>query len=920
MSRQWPTRFWPALLACMLGLFYLAGVPGLRAAGAQEVDETPTPPSIDSLNSCISQNNRLDVLALLDDSDSLGDNGRGGNDPEGARFVGLRGAVAALVDGLEVQAGGEQSEVAVGVATFTDSFRQAGTDRGDGGWFRLGEDDDALAGVIDEVDDDRTSHGTDYGAALEGATRVLSDRAAAATRDGGRPPCQALIWFTDGENQPSGQSAAEAFQEICGPEGPAEALHRERVHIFTVALANSSDFTPAGADALEAITDGDGGSRRCGSAATSELGLLTLAEDTDRLLLLLSTIFQPASRHTSSGVFLTDETVGGFQIVLSRLDTGNSVRLVSPGGSAVELSPESDASEIGGARLTERWLTPTVARVHVDQLDRASSGEWRLEFDVPEDVEPPWNLSLEPALFPSLGEPPIFIRGEESTVVVQAVDREGRAASAPAGARLRSVIVDRVTDQAEPLSLDGPDASGAWRGQYRLSESSSTSRLGVQTQLLLPDVGGEAVPTKPVVTFVPVGLPPGFPVVTPPALDALASITGEGVADGVLTISADGGPGCVWLDGSDIVQLPGDAEGVDVTVESPSGASSGSCVSVDADDPQGELRVRFRNEHEADGRVAGVLHLVARDDDTGATLPIDVPFEFTLARDIDPTRLWVALLILIGFGVALPIAVLYGMNRWNARFEDPQLVRRWSGDVRLSNRGELTDAQGGPLALAFSDFSPLNVAGRTTRLGAGEHVRLDAVATGSVFRSPRTFRLLDFLQGPHGEATGSKDTPVTAGAPTNADRSWRGGNLHEVPLALPGTWVFARTRVEYVGQERRAGKSDVDLAPTRSGSEARIEALLGELTLFVAARTTSSGVDEVVTRARKQLRERLPDLMAGAKPPGPADDRVTRRERLRGWFDDRRPHRRTKSPKPSTNYAKGSCSGPRDDLSIEQED
>ena len=128
-----------------------------------------------------------------------------------------------------------------------------------------------------------------------------------------------MIWFTDGENQPSGQSAAEAFQEICGPEGPAEALHRERVHIFTVALANSSDFTPAGADALEAITDGDGGSRRCGSAATSELGLLTLAEDTDRLLLLLSTIFQPASRHTSSGVFLTDETVGGFQIVLSRL-------------------------------------------------------------------------------------------------------------------------------------------------------------------------------------------------------------------------------------------------------------------------------------------------------------------------------------------------------------------------------------------------------------------------------------------------------------------------------------------------------------------------------------------------------------------------------------------------------------------------
>lgn len=860
-------RFAPLLVGALVGA--VCSLAWMPSGVAQVGDDDAPPPIVDSLRRCVELTGSVDVLMLVDNSRSLNT-----SDGDGQRFAGLRAALSALQQEAGRRQGDELAEVNVAFATFDAEYApRPGGDEGVA-WQRVTVDSaEQLDGFVAELERQEQRGGTDYDAALAGARADLAERAAERTEDGGAAPCQALIFFTDGGYQPAGGGDTDRLQEdLCRPGGPPDALHRDDVHLFTVALAGDDTDDPLDQDALdflEALTVGDGPWGQCGTSGSPDLGSVTIADNPAQLYVYLATIFTDPLVFDGSGSFEIDEAVRSFAINLTRLDPTWEVRLDPPSGSPVTLDPQGPSElDVGGTRVRQDWFGETQALVVAPDLGPASHGTWSLTFVVPEgiDTEELWALDLESAVSPRLVEPSPrrVTRGESTELEVEVVDeRSGDVVDIDAGSRLRAEVRTRGRS-VQTIDL-APDGRGLWRGDLEVPLDEPASTLELVLRLEIDRNGDDPLLARPVVYRLGVQLPGGGPTIEPDRLE-LGSVSGVGDTTGTLTVIGGSDPACVWVQGWDEGQPPEEAGRIDYQVLD-DGASEGDCVRVDAEGQERALTVRFDNEQEASGQVDGVLTLLVKNERTDQVIPVEIPVEFSLTPEVNEPIWWLVFLAMVLIGLGAPLLLLYFLNRWGAEFESPHLVLVSTQTVRVTTEGDIQLLDGDrvlPFQPTYREFEPAGLPGRTAEIPlTGAELRAKAVGGFG-----KSFRVLNFLEGPHGEAVADLGEPIVGGAPAGAGGHWRDRTIQQVPLALPGTWLFTAEK-PITADDGRSGANvfgfdaDLDdLDDDLSGDlAAEIVALDGKMTLFLDAGAQADDIDALVRRARTELSPMMGELV-----------------------------------------------------------
>ena len=199
------------------------------------------PAKIDSFAQCLSKEQNLDVLMLVDESKSLRElkvagKKSPGNDVNDDRVAALKSVVSVLLSSLaatENSTSGKREaglNVRISVAGFGDEYRPR---------LSFTELNDSTLDKIDDVLDDQKKHDNDlhtrYQEALVGAQKTFEE-------EGQKGSCRLLMWFSDGQHDDdnvAGFSKNEVRQiqkEVCGVGGVVDQLRTDGVYIVAAGL------------------------------------------------------------------------------------------------------------------------------------------------------------------------------------------------------------------------------------------------------------------------------------------------------------------------------------------------------------------------------------------------------------------------------------------------------------------------------------------------------------------------------------------------------------------------------------------------------------------------------------------------------------------------------------------------------------
>ena len=224
-----------AVLGIAASLFVLPG----NVFGAPMLNAKET------LEVCLSNNSKLAVLMLIDESKSLRElkgvtSPKPGNDPADSRVPALEAVVRVLASAVEssqliASVNNKSLEVAIAISGFGDGYNERMGFRG--------LDSKNVEAVVSELEDqkDRDSDlHTRYHTALDGALASFENYS--------KSPgvCRLLVWFSDGEHDdddhtgfvPREREQIETL--LCGGGGIVDKLRLEGVHIVAAGL-NSNE-------------------------------------------------------------------------------------------------------------------------------------------------------------------------------------------------------------------------------------------------------------------------------------------------------------------------------------------------------------------------------------------------------------------------------------------------------------------------------------------------------------------------------------------------------------------------------------------------------------------------------------------------------------------------------------------------------
>lgn len=812
----------------------------LIPAGAEATAPAQLSPAAQSLSRCVQESGRLSVLMLIDESGSLVE-----TDPFNQRVAGIRAALTGLADLSETAVDGRRPQVSVLMAGFFGLVRpNPGEGDTSGAWKPVSRE--GIDQLLEEAGRyEQLNHGraTDYATALTAARQMLATRATEQAREGGAPPCKALIWFTDGRyslprrigkagaglpltvpyapgvrlDQPgAGLEAVEDGKELmCRPNGLMDGLQRDGVTRFTVALA--TQLAPADAAFLDAATTGSGGGQRCGTRLSPLSGEYLTAEDGDRLFFAFANLLAsaPPLRVTPICPKLvcvrgetTFVTVPGLNRFLIRASGGSgpsetqvrrplNLQLNGPGGQSVTLRPNAPSDlSLAGTEITQRWVSNRAVEVQGDFSpdSRDWLGSWSYAFvdpSAPSSSAPEANSYSAVQLFadlePAVEGSPVLIKGVPTPLSFNLVrgsdpDTPVTTGSLVRSAHLTASIEDPISGTSTQVPVTGPKPDGSFSATVTIPSSSTAGfvYLGLTENLTTP--GGTPIAPQYRSFDVPVRFPPGqgFPTITPSSLD-LPTLHGLGDAEGTLTVKGSSvGGGCVWV-GSPQPEAPAGAGRIRSSILPQSG-SAADCIRV----AKGETRnftVRLTPSSEAGGTVTASVPVHLRSEIVDGDRVVSIPVSFVMVPSPNvPAR--IALLVaLVLLGALLPLLLLHFLNMLGARFPAPNRLRAIVLPVEMPKGGVLR-RKGGEEGSGVGRGESLAQLGDqpTGSLEVGG-VKLEAVASGKL--RDRTFEL---FRGPYGLAsTGGRRLTAGSAQPL---RSWREETAHEVPLGLVGTWIF----------------------------------------------------------------------------------------------------------------------------------
>jgi hypothetical protein len=797
-------------------------------------------PAAQSLSRCVQGSGRLSVLMLIDESGSLVK-----TDPFNQRVAGIRAALTGLADLSETAIEGRRPQVSVLMAGFF-GLVHPNPEEGDlaADWKPVSRDDvDQLFEEAGMYEDLNRGRATDYATALTAARQMLATRAAEQTQESGTPPCQALIWFTDGRyslpqrigkagvglpltvpyapgvrlDRPrvGEQAVSDGKHFMCKPNGLMDGLQRDGVTRFTVALATG--LSPADAAFLDAATTGSGGAQRCGTHLSRLSGEYLTAQDGDRLFFAFANLLASAPPIRTSSICpklacvrgeTTFVTVPGLSRFLIRASGGSApsearerkplyLQLNGPGGQSVTLKPDAPSHlSLAGTSITQRWVSSRAVEVQGDFSpgSRDWLGHWSYAFvdpSAPTSSAPEANSYSSVQLFadlePAVEGSPVLIKGVPTALTFNLAKGSEPDAAVTSGPLVNSThltasIEDPVAGTSTQVPVVGPKPDGSFTATVTIPRASTAGfvYLGLTANLTTP--GGTPIAPQYRSFDLPVRFPPGqgFPTIAPSSLD-LPALHGLGDAEGTLTVKGSSvGGGCVWV-GSPKTEAPSGAGRIRSSIL-PAAGSSARCIRLG----KGETRrftVRLTPSSEASGTVTASVPVHLHSEIVKGDRVVSVPVSFAMAPAPNEAERAVLLVVLVLLGALLPLLLLHVLNLLGARFPAPNRLRAIVLPVEMSEGGALRRIGDGSEDELGRGVSLASHGSKPTNGLEVGGVKLETVASGSL--RDRTFEL---FRGPSGAASaGGRRLIAGTDRPL---RSWRDGTTHEVSLGLVGTWIF----------------------------------------------------------------------------------------------------------------------------------
>lgn len=789
-----------------LAIFAVAALPApvayadTQGAAASSVFE--------SIGGCFAAQKHVLLALVMDESASLGDAAtqKPGTDPTARRVT----AAQVAVDGIANLAT-QGTNVDVLLTGFSDNLHQYGT------WQRL--DNRSRQGIEQKLNAFRTRDqglDTDFYTAMAGVQRALAKQAATL---GTSPPCQLVLLFTDGRfdidthvpkpydpnaNDPKALKAALGIAALCSPNGPMQQLRTNGVRTITLALADPSAGAGTADPAfLQRLATGD-----C-STPGDQYGASFDATNAADLVGQFDAVATRLRGGTAlAGDCTTPETLQiapalrGLHIFADTGSAASNVVITVPGGRQVRISPQTGTTPpIAGVQLR---ATATGNQFLIIEATPAAgfatashrwSGKWTIAF-----ASSSAGAHCAISAFESWKPQPRKVtlqRGVAATIVFDMVDEHGHptpAASLPSGARVVATLSNAATS-ATPIPLTVSRVKGQYKATVKLPESFKGQTATI-TATLHVSVAGTDIVSSPTATELAVKQA-GFPAIVGSTL-SLSSVTGAGVSHATIDVVGDAGyAGKVCIDRVSYPTLP------PIPVADLVATPAGTCANVG---PGGKATLGFTVQlgSQADGRVNGLIELRV----TGVGnkhFQTAIPFTFKISRTVSSGKRAGVFVILLLAGIAAPLLILFFFGYRGAAFEIPDGLRAARIRVRVFGDGSIRrlEASGAtpPLALEEADFDDAG-----TALGRARTIKWNDLEFRA--RSPRN---------PFGPPIGEVD--VTGQYVTASDgvlRGGRRGTIGRVPLALPGTWVFA-------------------LDPDGDASDEHMQAVDGTLSVFIAA-------------------------------------------------------------------------------------
>ena len=804
---------------------------------AEPTDGARTDNALTGLADCLTTNKVLALAFVFDHSGSLKD-----TDPTGQRVDAALTALDGLGE-LVDSVGGARADV--GVAVFSDDYREVlpFTDLAGAG---TGAVEDAIVSLRKRTD----GLETDIVTALIGARAALADHTAAVTAEGGATPCNAILLFTDGtfelrprQDDPSGKmSTSKVFapghplqtpedataardkgiEAVCKAGGIADQLRGEDTTLISVMLA--PDPEKADDTFLRSLTTGTADGVTCGRPGDDVPGAFLSGSDPDAMI----GRFDQMATRLNGGALVSSEPVpvcsgsdcdaGARTLDVDAITRririlglapkpGVRIKITGPGGEGIV--SEAGEVKIGDASGTATAVAGRGFGIDIDRPADAASwtGTWTVELlhdDADDKTTGLIQLSTYTDLVLDL-KVETLTRGGSAKLTATIRVPEGLSgdeglASAAATAR----FVDPITGRSFDVALAGPP-EGPFIGAWPVPAELRTSVLRASAQVEVTTNAGNRSTARSTEQEFGLRRPGDAVQFGPPTLD-FPTVTGTGT--GTATVRALGGKtaGCVWFEAPKIVG-PEAAGTITVTYDGRDAVAEASCIPVPAGATV-EIPVAIGPSERATGSVRG--HLVVHEKVGKATTVTDVPIVGTFSRGIDETRRLVLAVILVLGGVLLPMALLWIVNRIQARFQRLDAVRGAVLPVRVTGDTiqMLTDGRPHRFHLEAHQFASLADAGSTTRFTFG----------GVDFRAKAS-------RNPFGAT-------VALAAPAGGAAKLKGGVGRRVELAagLAGSWIFLLDPERTRRGERDAAEGTVLAFVSEDTTREQLERLLGDIT------------------------------------------------------------------------------------------
>ncbi|OYN92349.1 vWA domain-containing protein [Parenemella sanctibonifatiensis] len=799
-----------ARLAVLAGLI-MALAAGLGLGGAAPAQAQEEDGAVERLTACMANEQRGDLLILIDTSASLQS-----SDADAARVQAGRLLLTSLASFAE-RAG---VDLTVNLAGFANRYESPSGD-----WVQLNpSSQDQVLNRIDEYASRDTGRGTDYWLGLEGARRDL------AARKQNRPTnCQSIVFFSDGaldidkapdedsnpidrpydpenplNNDADRQRARDrAAESMCRPGGLADQIRLSPAVILAVGLTSAE----AGADnfaLMQGVATGQGPNGPCGEVQEPSPGEFTLASDIDSLLWAFNDYAPGGSEGgqqtgdvcegtvcpEGAHSFVLDASVSGVSI-LAQADIPADVYLVSPSGLETKLDKgqlgEPNDLDIDGVAVNYTWHTDKTVAINADQNGADSwTGQWQVVFvapDAPADAESRTSLHVYADIFPRWPDDnrPV-IRAEENAELeftltnsagteIDPTELLGQATLdvsiyGPDGVEQELATGLDKNEMSQPVLLESDDlAPGAYTLQLNLSitTAGTTNQAGEQ----IP--GTELAPQRVDIPF-SVQPPLGFPNVTTGQVN-FGSVEGPVDLSAVLPVE---GPGCVWLGAEPPMRVRAAPEEVtDLRLESPNNSAE-TCLKIE-EGQTAELPLRLVSEQAGNGGVNGDFTVtVAPLEDLSRAHTVTVDYTADLYQPLNQVNFVVALIVALILGPGIPIGLLYLTKFATAKIPDnPLLVTRFL--VQVEHGQTLRD--GAEVGIREGDFTQMVpiTSGGARKLSFGD-IDLLAKTGGSPFG-------MGWVEAVSGSAVGvSSEYPTPHGKEQHA----------RLPLAVHNTWALLR--------------------------------------------------------------------------------------------------------------------------------